>query len=64
MRCMCTIFVKKRLCIHYPGFQIMWGDVEDLIQAKTVPLRQKRKSGRQEKASIALLRDGSGSDVL
>ena len=57
MLCTCPVFVKKRLCKHSLGFQIMRGDVVAPIQAKTVPLGQKRKRGRPKKASSALVRD-------
>ena len=57
MLCTCPVFVKKRLCKHSLGFQIMRGDVVAPTQAKTVPLGQKRKRGRPKKASSALVRD-------
>ena len=57
MLCTCPIFIKKRLCKHSLGFQIMRGDIDAPLQAKTVPLGQNRKRGRPKKASSALLRN-------
>lgn len=54
---MCPILSKMRLCKHSLGIQIMREDVDATIQAKTMALGQKRKRGRPEKASSALLRD-------
>ncbi|KAK7601962.1 hypothetical protein V9T40_009403 [Parthenolecanium corni] len=53
--CTCPFFMKKNQCKHSIGMLIRRKDVEVPLEAKSVPLDQKRKRGRPSKATRALL---------
>ena len=55
-RCNCPTFVKRGQCKHSVGMQIERGEVTVPLEAQSVPLGQKRKRGRPEKAMGALVR--------
>ena len=53
--CTCPTFVKRQQCKHGVGMQIRRKEVVVPLEAKNVPLGQKRKRGRPSKAKKALL---------
>ena len=57
MLCICPTFMMKMLCKHSLGFQIIKGNVVALIQAKIVPLGQKKEE-RETKEGIKCFCEG------
>eukprot|EP01024_Parvocaulis_polyphysoides_P009218 TRINITY_DN12837_c0_g1_i2.p1 TRINITY_DN12837_c0_g1~~TRINITY_DN12837_c0_g1_i2.p1 ORF type:complete len:610 (+),score=28.52 TRINITY_DN12837_c0_g1_i2:103-1932(+) len=53
--CTCPTFLKQFICKHIIGIAILRGYVTPPLQAKDVPLGQKRKRGRPSKAKKALI---------
>ncbi len=53
--CSCPSYMKKYVCKHIVGLAIRLTFVTPPIEAKTLPLNQKRKRGRPSKAKKALL---------
>ena len=54
--CTCAIFLKSYVCKHVIGIAIRLGLAEAPLEAKNVPLGQKRKRGRPSRAKPALIR--------
>ena len=54
--CTCPQFFKRGVCKHIIGISIRLGLTQAPLEAKSVPLGQKRKRGRPSKAKPALVR--------
>lgn len=54
-RCNCPPFQKKYICKHLVGMAIRFKFVVPPLEAKALPLEQKRKRGRPSKAKKALI---------
>lgn len=55
-KCDCSDFFKKYMCAHIIAIAIRLKCVQPPAEAKTVPIGQKRKRGRPQKAKSALTR--------
>ena len=61
--CTCPCFLKKYMCKHVIGLSIRLKYVKPLPAAKQVPIGEKRKRGRPNKSSKALIEDVLGFAV-
>ena len=55
-QCTCEIYLKEYQCEHLLALGILYGVYNCPVEAKNVPLGQKRKPGRPAKAKKSLVR--------
>ena len=55
--CTCPHFLKQYKCKHSIGMALRLKLVKPPLEAKQIPIGQKRKRGRPKKAKLALLKD-------
>lgn len=56
-KCSCAAFYKEFICKHLLGMAIRYNFIQPPLEAKQVPIGQKRKRGRPQKAKNAFIVD-------
>ena len=63
-QCTCEIYLKEYQCEHLLALGILYGVYNCPVEAKNVPLGQKRKPGRPAKAKKSLVRQEWSNHII